>query len=152
MADQVNATPTGIAERLTCDEARVRRWEAGEVRWPRTPYRLALTQLTGLEPEALGFSQTKQTGSGLIEARVIPADALRAEADLYGTVELAQQLQASDVESGTLEALAEASISCAGLTLSYPRAPYETERKSAWRRSTTCLPDASPWTSIANCS
>ncbi|MEV0169028.1 hypothetical protein [Nonomuraea fuscirosea] len=62
MADKINATPVGIAEKLTCDEERVRRWEAGEVRWPRTPYRLALTQLTGLEPEALGFSQTKQTG------------------------------------------------------------------------------------------
>ncbi|RVX43325.1 hypothetical protein EDD27_6004 [Nonomuraea polychroma] len=108
MADRINATPVGIAECLTCDEERVRRWEAGEVRWPRTPYRLALTQLTGMEPEMLGFSQNKHTGSGLIEARVIPADALRAEADLYGTMELAQQLQASDVGAGTLEALAEA--------------------------------------------
>lgn len=108
MAEQINATPVGVAERLACDEERVRRWEAGEVRWPRTPYRLALTQLTGLEPEALGFSQDRQTGSRLIEARVMPTDALRAEADLYGTMELAQQLQASDVGTGTLEALAEA--------------------------------------------
>ncbi|MFI6991636.1 hypothetical protein [Nonomuraea wenchangensis] len=131
MADQVNATPIGIAERLTCDEERVRRWEAGEVRWPRTPYRLALTQLTGLEPEALGFSQTKQTGSRLIEAHVIPADALRAEADLYGTMELAQQLQASDVGAGTLEALAEAvDLLCRA----YPVVPAGTLRDRTQKR------------------
>ncbi|TMR09848.1 hypothetical protein ETD86_41895 [Nonomuraea turkmeniaca] len=131
MADRINATPVGIAERLTCDEERVRRWEAGEVRWPRTPYRLALTQLTGLEPEALGFSQTKQTGGGLIEARVIPADALRAEADLYGTMELAQQLQASDVGTGTLEALAEAvDLLCRA----YPVVPAGTLRDRTQKR------------------
>jgi tetratricopeptide (TPR) repeat protein len=131
MADQVNATPVGIAERLTCDEERVRRWEAGEVRWPRTPYRLALTQLTGLEPEALGFSQSKQTGSRLIEAHVIPADALRAEADLYGTMELAQQLQASDVGAGTLEALAEAvDLLCRA----YPVVPAGTLRDRTQKR------------------
>lgn len=72
MADQINATAIGVAEQLACDEERVRRWEAGEVRWPRTPNRLALTQLTGLELEALGFSQSKQAGSGLIEARCDP--------------------------------------------------------------------------------
>ncbi|WP_326635300.1 helix-turn-helix domain-containing protein [Streptosporangium sp. NBC_01755] len=57
MADQINATPTGIADPLACDQERVRRWETGDVRWPSTPYRLALTQLTGLTPEELGFSR-----------------------------------------------------------------------------------------------
>lgn len=109
MADRINATPAGIAERLNCDEERIRRWEAGEVSWPHTSYRLALTQLTGLQPEALGFRQNRRGQSRLIEATVMPPmDALRAEADLYGTMELAQQLQASDVGNGTLEALAEA--------------------------------------------
>ncbi|WP_433250868.1 hypothetical protein ACQPYK_04910 [Streptosporangium sp. CA-135522] len=109
MADRINATPAGIAERLNCDEERIRRWEAGEVSWPHTSYRLALTQLTGLQPEALGFRQNRRGQSRLIEATVMPPmDALRAEADLYGTMELAQQLQASDVGTGTLEALAEA--------------------------------------------
>jgi tetratricopeptide (TPR) repeat protein len=131
MADRINATPVGIAERLTCDEERVRRWEVGEVRWPRTPYRLALTQLTGLEPDALGFSQSRQTGSRLVEAQVIPADALRAEADLYGTMELAQQLQASDIGTGTLEALQEAvDLLCRA----YPVVPAGTLRDRVHKR------------------
>ncbi|MEU4579447.1 hypothetical protein [Nonomuraea sp. NPDC023979] len=131
MAERINATPVGVAERLACDEERVRRWEAGEVRWPRTPYRLALTQLTGLEPEALGFSQNRQTGSRLIEAQVMPVDALRAEAELYGTMELAQQLQASDVGTGTLEALAEAvDLLCRA----YPVVPAGTLRDRTQKR------------------
>jgi transcriptional regulator with XRE-family HTH domain len=131
MADRINATPVGIAERLTCDEERVRRWEAGEVRWPRTPYRLALTQVTGMEPEALGFSQNRQTESRLIEAKAMPLDALRAEAELYGTMELAQQLQASDVGTGTLEALAEAvDLLCRA----YPVVPAGTLRDRTQKR------------------
>jgi transcriptional regulator with XRE-family HTH domain len=129
MADRINATPTGVSERLTCDEERIRRWEAGEVRWPRTPYRLALTQLTGLQPEELGFSPVRQ--SSLVTATLIPQDALRAEADLYGTMELAQQLQASDVGSGTLEALAEAvDLLCRA----YPVVPAATLRDRTQKR------------------
>lgn len=131
MAEKINATPIGLAQRLTCDEERIRRWEAGEVKWPRTEYRLALTQLTGKEPEDLGFSQGRQNESRLIEARVIPADALRAEADLYGTMELAQQLQASDVGTGTLEALAEAvDLLCRA----YPVVPASTLRDRTQKR------------------
>ncbi|GAA3178321.1 hypothetical protein [Nonomuraea roseoviolacea] len=132
MADRINSTQIGISERLTCDEERIRRWEAGEVRWPRSPYRLALTQLTGLQPEALGFSQTRQTGSRLIEATaILPMDALRAEAELYGTMELAQQLQASDVGTGTLEALAEAvDLLCRA----YPVVPATTLRDRTQKR------------------
>ncbi|SDM38384.1 hypothetical protein SAMN05421874_1664 [Nonomuraea maritima] len=101
------------------------------MRWPRTPYRLALTQLTGLQPEALGFSQNRST-SGLIEASaILPMDALRAEADLYGTMELAQQLQASDVGTGTLEALAEAvDLLCRA----YPVVPAATLRDRTQKR------------------
>ncbi|MBN6058105.1 hypothetical protein JYK22_39655, partial [Nonomuraea sp. RK-328] len=132
MADRINNTQIGISERLTCDEERIRRWEAGEVRWPRSPYRLALTQLTGLQPEALGFSQTRQTGSRLIEASaILPMDALRAEAELYGTMELAHQLQASDVGTGTLEALAEAvDLLCRA----YPVVPAATLRDRTQKR------------------
>ncbi|MEV0382022.1 hypothetical protein [Nonomuraea sp. NPDC050643] len=131
MAEKINATPIGLAQRLTCDEERIRRWEAGEVKWPRTEYRLALTQLTGKAPEDLGFFQGRQNESRLIEAHVIPADALRAEADLYGTMELAQQLQASDVGTGTLEALAEAvDLLCRA----YPVVPARTLRDRTQKR------------------
>ncbi|MFC4586007.1 hypothetical protein, partial [Sphaerisporangium corydalis] len=57
----------------------------------------------------LGFRPHRCGQNLIVEATTItPVDALRAEADLYGTMELAQQLQASDVGNGTLEALAEA--------------------------------------------
>ncbi|GAA2996125.1 hypothetical protein [Streptosporangium longisporum] len=109
LAHRINATPIGIKESLACDEERIRRWEAGEVRWPHSQYRIAIIQLTGLQPEDLGFRPNRRGAGQLIEATsIIPMDALRAEADLYGTMELAQQLQASDVGTGTLEALAEA--------------------------------------------
>ncbi|MEU7696522.1 XRE family transcriptional regulator [Microbispora hainanensis] len=132
-AERINRTPVGIKERLAVDEERIRRWEAGEVSWPRAPFRLALTQATGLQPEDLGFSPTKR-GNGnsrLIEAHVMPVDALRAEADLYGTMELAQQLQASDVGTGTLEALAEAvDLLCRA----YPVVPAATLRDRTQKR------------------
>lgn len=132
-AERINRTPVGIKERLAVDEERIRRWEAGEVSWPRAPFRLALTQATGLQPEDLGFSPAKR-GSGnsrLIEAHVMPVDALRAEADLYGTMELAQQLQASDVGTGTLEALAEAvDLLCRA----YPVVPAATLRDRTQKR------------------
>ena len=55
MADRINASPTGVDERLTCDEERIRRWESGEVRWPSPVYRRALKDVTGLDPSQLGF-------------------------------------------------------------------------------------------------
>ncbi|WP_329429758.1 hypothetical protein OG339_15310 [Streptosporangium sp. NBC_01495] len=109
LADRIKATPIGIKEHLACDEERIRRWEAGEVRWPHSPYRIAITQLTGLQPEDLGFRPNRRGVGQLIETTsIIPINALRAEADLYGTMELTQKLQASDAGTGTLEALAEA--------------------------------------------
>ncbi|MFE0154160.1 helix-turn-helix domain-containing protein [Nonomuraea sp. NPDC059007] len=54
-AQQINLSKNGLHHHLTCDEERVRRWEAGEVRWPREPYRLAITDVTGKSPEDLGF-------------------------------------------------------------------------------------------------
>ncbi|WP_327107857.1 helix-turn-helix domain-containing protein [Nonomuraea glycinis] len=61
MARIVNLTKNGIKYTLACDEERIRRWEAGEVSWPREPYRLALTEVTHLAPEDLGFTPTKRT-------------------------------------------------------------------------------------------
>ncbi|MEU8141602.1 XRE family transcriptional regulator [Nonomuraea sp. NPDC048901] len=61
----------------------------------------------------------------------MPVDALRAEADLYGTMQLAQQLQASDVGTGTLEALAEAvDLLCRA----YPVVPAGTLRDRTQKR------------------
>ncbi|MGW0194444.1 helix-turn-helix domain-containing protein [Nonomuraea sp. NPDC003201] len=61
MAKMVNLTKSGIKYNLACDEERIRRWEAGEVTWPREPYRLALTEVTHQDPEDLGFAPTKRT-------------------------------------------------------------------------------------------
>ncbi|MFI7146980.1 XRE family transcriptional regulator [Nonomuraea sp. NPDC050022] len=60
MAKMVNLTKSGIKHNLACDEERIRRWEAGEVTWPHEPYRLALSELTHLDPEDLGFVRTKR--------------------------------------------------------------------------------------------
>ncbi|WP_143082112.1 helix-turn-helix domain-containing protein [Nonomuraea wenchangensis] len=60
MAKKVNLTKIGIKYRLSCDEERIRRWEAGEVTWPREPYRLALAEVTHLDPEDLGFAPTRR--------------------------------------------------------------------------------------------
>ncbi|MFC7381860.1 hypothetical protein [Sphaerisporangium rhizosphaerae] len=131
LAARINATPIGIKERLNCDEERIRRWEAGEVSWPHTPYRLALTQATGVDVEDLGFSRAKRGPNRLVEAQFMPVDAMRAEAELYGTMELAQQLQASDVGPGTLEALSEAvDLLCRA----YPVVPAATLRDRTQKR------------------
>ncbi|WP_246083641.1 helix-turn-helix domain-containing protein [Nonomuraea diastatica] len=60
MAKMVNLSKSGMKHALTCDEERLRRWEAGEVTWPREPYRLALTEVTHLDPEDLGFTPTRR--------------------------------------------------------------------------------------------
>ncbi|GIH72569.1 helix-turn-helix domain-containing protein [Sphaerimonospora thailandensis] len=60
MAKVVNLSASGIKYGLTCDEERIRRWEAGEVSWPREPYRLALAEITHHDPEDLGFVPVKR--------------------------------------------------------------------------------------------
>ncbi|MCG5213794.1 XRE family transcriptional regulator [Streptosporangium sp. KLBMP 9127] len=64
MAKMVNLTASGIKYGLTCDEERIRRWEAGEVSWPREPYRLALSELTHRDAEDLGFVPTRRGRPG----------------------------------------------------------------------------------------
>ncbi|RJL30901.1 helix-turn-helix domain-containing protein [Bailinhaonella thermotolerans] len=131
-ANAINRTPTGMAQKLECDEERVRRWETGEVRWPRAHYRRALAELTGRPPESLGFIPPGGGhGSALIAGEVMPRDALNAEAELFDTMELAQRLQASDVGTGTLEALQEAvDLLCRA----YPVTPAPALRARAVRR------------------
>ena len=87
MADRINASPSGIADRLACDEERIRRWESGEVRWPSPPYRRALKELTGLEPAQLGFTP-RTAAAGDQPARIQAADAFRSEAELFDTLDL----------------------------------------------------------------
>ncbi|MGW5687376.1 hypothetical protein [Nonomuraea sp. NPDC003754] len=130
MAGRINATTIGVAQRLTCDEECIRQWEAGEVTWPRAPYRLAATQLTGREPEALGF-RPRRSDNDLIVATVTPVDTLRAENDLYLAMELGQRLQASDASTGTLEALSEA---VGLLCRAYPVVPAATLRDRTQKR------------------
>jgi hypothetical protein len=95
-----------VADRLPCDEERIRRWESGEVRWPSPPYRRALKELTGLEPDQLGFTTSGRTAQP--PARIEAADAFRSEAELAGTLDLARMVTSSDLDQGTLDALQEA--------------------------------------------
>jgi tetratricopeptide (TPR) repeat protein len=116
MATRINATQAGIAERLACDDERIRRWETGEVRWPSPVYRRALKELTTLEPAELGFiphdlHRQGQAGS---------LDTLRVEADFFDTMELARMVTVSDLGQGTAEVLQEAADL---LCRAYPSAP-----------------------------
>ncbi|MEV5747300.1 hypothetical protein AB0L00_05730 [Actinoallomurus sp. NPDC052308] len=109
MATAVNRTPTGIAEGLMCDEERIRRWERGEVLWPHRPYRQALEELTGLSMEELGFvPPSRQRERRMVAARILPQDALRTEAELFSTMELARIADVSHIGPGTVEAIQEA--------------------------------------------
>lgn len=109
MAAALNRTPTGITHGLACDEERIRRWERGEVLWPHPPYRGALKDLTGKSAQMLGFIPPgKQRERRLVAARALPQDALRAEAELFDTMELARMADVSDIGPGTVEAVQEA--------------------------------------------
>ena len=90
MADRINASRAGVAERLACDEERIRRWESGEVRWPSPPYRRALKELTALEPAQLGLTTGSRTAQP--PARIGAADAFRSEAELVDTLDLARMV------------------------------------------------------------
>jgi transcriptional regulator with XRE-family HTH domain len=106
LADRINASPTGVAERLVCDEERIRRWESGEVRWPSPVYRRALKDLTGLDPLQLGFIPNGQVAAP--PARIDPAEAFRSEAELVDTLDLTRMVSVSDIGQGTLDTLQEA--------------------------------------------
>jgi tetratricopeptide (TPR) repeat protein len=110
MADALCRTPTALRERLICDEERIRRWERGEVLWPHPPYRKALQELTGRTAENLGFvpKNKQRERQRLLMGHVVPADAMKAEADLFDTMELARMAEISDIGPGTLEAIEEA--------------------------------------------
>ncbi|MEQ4721669.1 hypothetical protein [Nonomuraea sp. B19D2] len=71
MAKMINLSKSGIKYGLTCDEERIRRWEAGEVRWPREPYRHAIKDVTHKDIEDLGFAPTKRGPKGDVPANEI---------------------------------------------------------------------------------
>src|SRR5438309_11663874 len=101
LADRINATDTGVAEPLTCDEERIRRWESGEVRWPSPVYRRALKDVTGLDPSQLGFIPHRQAAEP--PTRIDAAEAFRSEAELVDTLDLARMVSVSDIGQGTLD-------------------------------------------------
>jgi transcriptional regulator with XRE-family HTH domain len=55
LADALSQTPSARRADLACDEKRISDWENGQARWPRLKYRLALRELTGRDPQSLGF-------------------------------------------------------------------------------------------------
>ncbi len=64
-ADAIRATAVRMGLNLACDEKRVGRWERGEVRWPQSPYRRVLQELTGKEPHELGFEPPQPDLDGI---------------------------------------------------------------------------------------
>jgi tetratricopeptide (TPR) repeat protein len=106
MADRINSSPTGVAERLVCDEERIRRLESGEVRWPSPVYRRALKDVTGLDPSQLGFIPNGR--AAVSPARIDAVEAFRSEAELVDTLDLARMVSVSDIGQGTLDTLQEA--------------------------------------------
>jgi tetratricopeptide (TPR) repeat protein len=110
LAEALCRTPAAISAGLICDEERIRRWERGEVLWPHPPYRRALHELTGRTAEELGFvpKSKQQERQRLLAGRMPPGDAMKAEAALFDTMELARMAEVSDIGLGTLEAIEEA--------------------------------------------
>jgi tetratricopeptide (TPR) repeat protein len=121
LADAINKSPTGQALNLFCDEERIRRWESGEVLWPSAEYRKALQEVTHLSPHDLGFMPHYQrSDSPIVAANALPSDTLKAEHELFNTMELARLLDDADIGTGTLDALEEATDL---LCRAYPKTP-----------------------------
>jgi transcriptional regulator with XRE-family HTH domain len=77
MADAVNGTPAAQASHLICTAKLIAQWENGETGWPSARYRAALRQLTGRQPDALGFTApTPRQPSASPAAPAAPASAL----------------------------------------------------------------------------
>jgi tetratricopeptide (TPR) repeat protein len=56
LAAEVNKVAGAVyGKAFACGDREVRRWVAGQVKWPWTPYLLALSEIFGRPPEAMGF-------------------------------------------------------------------------------------------------
>ncbi|MGH3228346.1 MAG: hypothetical protein ACRDOA_07155 [Streptosporangiaceae bacterium] len=132
LASRINATSAGIASRLVCDEERVRRWESGEVRWPSPPYRRALKELAGLDPDQLGFVPHQQ-GAVIPAPRIEAAEAFRSETELFDTLDLPRMVTVSDLGQGTIDTLQEAADL---LCRAYPTAAADELRARTKQRLT----------------
>jgi tetratricopeptide (TPR) repeat protein len=120
-ADAIKKSPTGQAEKLFCDEERIRRWESGEVLWPSASYRRALQEVTQCALPDLGFVPHHQQADNLVAAgSALPQDTLKAEHELFSTMELARLIDGGDIGAGTLDALEEATDL---LCRAYPKTP-----------------------------
>jgi transcriptional regulator with XRE-family HTH domain len=132
MADKLNRTPTAERDSLTCDEKRIAKWESGDVLWPRPEYRRALHELTGHDAETLGFIPPHRSSERtVLTGTVVPRDALKAEAEVFDTLELTRLAGMSDIGAGTIEALHEAADL---LCRAYPTTPAATLRDRAKKR------------------
>lgn len=129
LADKINRSDSGIADKLHCDDERIRRWETGEVRWPAPVYRRALREVTGLEPAQLGFCRGDSAPAG--PPRIEGADAIHDEAELFDTLDLAHMVTASELGHGALDTLHEAADL---LCRAYPSAPAAELRNRTKRR------------------
>ncbi|MCI3277666.1 hypothetical protein [Streptomyces cylindrosporus] len=62
LADQVNRTAEVLFGKATqCTDRHVRRWISGDVQWPWSRYLLALQEIFGRSPEAMGFVPRKSS-------------------------------------------------------------------------------------------
>jgi len=99
---------TGITKHLFCDDERIRRWEAGAVRWPSPAYQATLREVTGLLAGQLGFLPPDlDDWRRVIEGRITPPEAFPAETELFDTMDLARIVTASDLGPGAVNTLQE---------------------------------------------
>ena len=122
LMDLARKKEIGVASAASL-KTQLSRWENGQVT-PDHYYQRLLCELYKSTPGELGFGiqelssgQVPESSPGTV---VTPADALRIEHELFGTMELARLLDGSDIGVGTLDALEEATDL---LCRAYPKTP-----------------------------
>ncbi len=73
LADEVNRVAADVlGEPTQCTDRHVRRWIAGEVRWPWSRYLLPLQEIFGRSPETMGFTPRKTSRPVPLSVRSAP--------------------------------------------------------------------------------